>query len=276
LKTSVRHALAASAFLLLAFAPSIRAQLLAQSAPASLEDRRKALNSILQDYNEDRLKHDPEFASEQGDKRYNDQISDYSVKAVNDKLARETNFMLQLAAIDPAGFTEQETASRDQLLSKLADDQEAAELKPWEMPITQTAGIQSTYPDLVAKLSFTSVKDYDDWIARLHLIPTAFDQVTTNMSIGMEDHRLPSADQMVKVLDQVKQIAGQKPEDSPFALPLKRFPAAVNPGEQARIRDEMLAAIGKEVLPAYMRFARFLEVSYIPACRQQPAVSKQP
>jgi uncharacterized protein (DUF885 family) len=81
---------------------------------------------------------------------------------------------------------------------------------------------------------------------------------------------------MVKVLDQVKQIAGQKPEDSPFALPLKRFPAAVNPGEQARIRDEMLAAIGKEVLPAYMRFARFLEVSYIPACRQQPAVSKQP
>ena len=276
MKTSVRHALAASAFLLLAFAPSIRAQLLAQSAPASLEDRRKALNSILQDYNEDRLKHDPEFASEQGDKRYNDQISDYSVKAVNDKLARETNFMLQLAAIDPAGFTEQETASRDQLLSKLADDQEAAELKPWEMPITQTAGIQSTYPDLVAKLSFTSVKDYDDWIARLHLIPTAFDQVTTNMSIGMEDHRLPSADQMVKVLDQVKQIAGQKPEDSPFALPLKRFPAAVNPGEQARIRDEMLAAIGKEVLPAYMRFARFLEVSYIPACRQQPAVSKQP
>jgi uncharacterized protein (DUF885 family) len=144
------------------------------------------------------------------------------------------------------------------------------------MPVNQMGGIHTTYPQLVAQLSFTTVKDYDDWIARLHAIPKAFDQVTTNMSIGMEDHRLPSADQMVKVLDQVKQIAGQKPEDSPFALPLKRFPAAVNPGEQARIRDEMLAAIGKEVLPAYMRFARFLEVSYIPACRQQPAVSKQP
>jgi uncharacterized protein (DUF885 family) len=274
LNRSIRHAVAASAFLLLAFAPSIHAQLpLAASAPASLEDRRKALNSILQDYQEDRLKHDPEYASEQGDKRYNDQISDYSVKAFNDKLAREMNFMLQLAAIDPAGFTERETASRDQLLRKFADDQEASELKAWEMPITPSTGIQTIYPDLVAKLSFTTVNDYDDWIARLHAIPTAFDQVTENMSIGMEDHRLPSADLMARVLDQVNQMAGQKPEDSPFALPLKSFPAAVNPGEQARIKDEMLAAIGKEVLPAYLRFARFLEVSYIPACRRQPAVS---
>ena len=276
MKISVHQAIV-STLLLLAFAPPIRAQLpLAQSAPASLEDRRKALSSILHDYNEDLLKHDPEYASEQGDKRYNDQISDYSVKAFNDKLAREMNFMLQLAAIDPAGFTGQETASRDQLLRKFADDQEASEQKPWEVPITQSTGIQTIYPAFVTKLSFTTVKDYDDWIARLHSIPTAFDQVTENMSIGMEDHHLPSADGMAKVLDQVKQTAAQKPEDSPFALPLKSFPAAVNPGEQARIKDEMLAAIGKEVLPAYIRFARFLEVAYIPACRQQHATPNHP
>jgi uncharacterized protein (DUF885 family) len=144
------------------------------------------------------------------------------------------------------------------------------------MPITQSTGIQTIYPDLVAKLSFTTVKDYDDWIARLHLIPTAFEQVTTNMSIGIENHHLPSADGMAKVLDQVKQLAVQKPEDSPFALPLKRFPAAVKPDEQERIKAEMLAAIGKQVLPAYMRFARFLEVSYIPACRQQPTTTNHP
>jgi uncharacterized protein (DUF885 family) len=278
LKISIRHTATISAFLLIAFAPSIRAQLpLAQSsAPASLDDRRKALNSILREYKEDLLKHDPEFASEHGDQRYNDQISDYSVSAFHDKLARETNFMLQLAAIDPDGFTEQETAAKDQLLRKFADDLEASDLKEWEIPFTSSAGIQTIYPDLVAKLSFTTVKDYDDWIARLHLIPTAFDQVTENMSIGIEDHHLPSADQMAKVLDQVKQLAGQKPEDSPFALPLKSFPSTVNADEQARIKDETLSAIGKEVLPAYIRFARFLEVTYIPACQQQPAGTKQP
>jgi uncharacterized protein (DUF885 family) len=275
LKKFVRHAIAASAFLLLAFGPSIRAQLpLALSAPpSSVEDRRKALNALFQNYWEDRLKHDPEFASSLGDKRYNDQISNYSVKAVNDRLAREINFMFQLAAIDPDGLTEQEKTSRDLLLRRFTDDQEAVEFKEWEMPVTQLGGIQTTYPELAAQLSFTTVKDYDDWIARLHAIPGAFDQVTPDISIGMADHRVPPAYLLAKALEQVKQLAGQKPEDSPFALPLKSFPAAVKTDEQARIKTEMLDAISKEVQPAYMRFARFLEVSYIPAGRAQPGIS---
>jgi len=74
----------------------------------------------------------------------------------------------------------------------------------------------------------------------------------------------------------VKQLAGQKPEDSPLALPLKNFPAAVKTDEQERIKTETLDAIGKEVLPAYLRFARFLEVSYIPAGREQPGISALP
>ena len=38
----------------------------------------------------------------------------------------------------------------------------------------------------------------------------------------------------------------------------------------------MLDAISKEVLPAYLRFARFLEVSYIPAGRDKPGIDALP
>jgi uncharacterized protein (DUF885 family) len=267
---------------LLAFFPVIRAQKLEVTpqtqAPAatSLEDRRKALNDLFHDYWEDNLKHDPEFASGIGDKRYNDQISDYSVAAENDALARERNFLLRLAAIDPTGFTDQETISQQLLIRRFERDEEAAEFKEWEMPLTQMGGIYDTYPRLVAELDFSSVKDYDDWIARLHLIPNAFDQVTTNMSIGMDDHRVPPKYLLEKALAQVKQLADQKPEDSPLALPLKKFPASVPAAEQERIKTEMLAAISKEVLPAYQRLARFLEVSYIPAGRDKPGIDALP
>ncbi len=71
-------------------APALRPQ---APAAATVEANRKALNALFQDYWEDNLKHSPEFASTLGDKRYNDQISDYSVKAVNDQLAREQNFL---------------------------------------------------------------------------------------------------------------------------------------------------------------------------------------
>jgi uncharacterized protein (DUF885 family) len=275
---------AISSLLLFSLAPALRAQAPAAGQPAapaslptaSLEDRRKALNDLFHDYWEDRLKHDPEFASTIGDLRYNDQISDYSVAAINDALAREQRFLLRLAAIDPTGFTDQEKASQELLIREFEEDQEAAEFKEWEMPLTQMDGIHARYPRLVAELTFSTVKDYDDWIARLHALPHAFDQVTTNMSIGMEDHRVPPKFLLEKALEQVKQLANQKPEDSPLAMPLKNFPASISASEQARIKGEMLDAISNEVFPAYLRFARFLEVSYIPAGRDQPGIAALP
>jgi uncharacterized protein (DUF885 family) len=270
-------ALAALAFLMIASVPALTAQTAPAQTPASadaasVEANRKALNALFEEYWQDQLKHSPEFASSLGDKRYNDQISDYSVKAINDGLAREENMMMQLAAIDTAGLTDEEKTSRDLLLRQFAEDQEAAEFKEWEMPLDQMGGIYTTYPELAAQLSFTTAKDYDDWIARLHAIPKAFDQVTANMSIGKDDHRVPPKYLLQKALEQVKVLANQKPEDSPLALPLKSFPASIPAAEQKRIRTEMLETIGKEVLPAYLRFARFLEVAYIPAGREQPGI----
>ncbi len=244
----------------------------AASAPQSLEDRRKALNKVFEDSWQDELRHQPEFASSIGDKRYNDQISDYSVKAYNDGLEREQGFLMRLAAIDATGFTPQEVISRDLLLRSFTEDQEAAEFKEWEMPLSQMGGIHTTYPQLVAQLEFKTVKDYDDWIARLHAIPKAFEQVTNNMSIGVEDHRVPPKFLLEKALDQVKDLAHQKPEDSPLASPLKNFPKEISPADQERIKTEMLAAISKEVLPAYLRFQHFLEVTYVPAGRADPGI----
>ena len=274
--------IAVSSLLLFSLAPALRAQAPAgqpavpASPSASLDDRRKALNDLFHDYWEDQLKTSPEFASTIGDLRYNDQISDYSVAAINDELAREQRFLLRLAAIDPTGFTNQEKISQELLIREFEEDQEAAEFKEWEMPLTQMDGIHAQYPRLVAELSFSTVKDYDDWIARLHALPHAFDQVTANMSIGMDDHRVPPKFLLEKALEQVKQLANQKPEDSPLAIPLKNFPAAISASEQARIKGEMLDAISKEVLPAYTRFARFLEVSYVPAGREQPGIAALP
>jgi uncharacterized protein (DUF885 family) len=266
-------AIVIAVFLLPAVSPTAHAQ----AKPTSpVDDRRKALSALFEDYWQANLEHSPEFASLLGDTRYNDKISDYSVKAQNQWLEREQNYLLKLAAIDTAGFTDQEKVSRELLLRQFALDEEAAGFKEWEMPLDQMGGIHTTYPQLVAQLSFTTVKDYDDWIARLHALPKAFDQTTTNISIGMEDHRVPPTILLEKALAQVKELADQKPEDSPLAMPLKSFPATIKPAEQERIKTEMLDVIGKEVLPAYKRFERFLEVSYVPAGREQPGISALP
>ncbi len=246
------------------------------AAPVSLADRRQALNQVFHDFWEDTLKHDPELASMLGDLRYNDQISDYSVAAYNDQLAREQGFLMRLVAIDPAGFTDQEKLSQEMLERRFEEDQEGARFKEWALPISQMGGIYSDYPQLAAELSFTTVKDYDDWIARLHALPRAFGQVVTNMSIGMDDHRVPPRFLLEKALAQVSELAHEKPEDSPLAMPLQKFPASIAPAEQQRIRSEMLDTIAHEDLPAYQRLERFMRVSYVPAGRSDPGIWAMP
>src|ERR1039458_371866 len=67
-------ALAVAAFLLLAFLPKMRAQTLSGLAltAAPLEDRRKALNALFEEYWQATMEHSPEYASVLGDVRYFD------------------------------------------------------------------------------------------------------------------------------------------------------------------------------------------------------------
>jgi uncharacterized protein (DUF885 family) len=239
---------------------------------AALSSRVKTLNAVFSDYWEDLLKHQPEFASTIGDNRYNDQLSDYSVQAYNESLNRGRAFLTRLAEVDTTGMSAQEQLSKDLLVRSLIEDQEEARFKPWEMPVNQFFGLQVDLPQLVPQLGFNSVKDYDDYIARLKKVPLAFQQTTDDMSIGMDDHREPPAYLMEKVLAQVNAIANQKPQDGPFALPLKKFPASVSATQQARIKEEVLGAISGQVDPAYVRFGKFLKAQYIPGGRNDPGL----
>jgi uncharacterized protein (DUF885 family) len=244
----------------------------AQAAPQSLADRKTALKSLFAEIWQDRLEHDPEFASSIGDKRYDDQLTDRSVAAYNEALARGRGYLIRLGQIDDTGMTDEEKLSRELMVRELVDQQEEAEFKPWEMPMTQFNGIQIDLPERVSLLTFETAKDYDDYTARLNKIPVAIQQVTNNAMTGIEDQRVPPKYILQKVLAQVNAIANQKPEDTPFAQPLKKFPAGISVADQTRIRTEVLDAIRKKVLPAYQQLARFLTKTYIPAGRTDPGI----
>lgn len=248
----------------------------AQNRPQTVEERSTVLSALLDEIWQDRLKHSPEFASFLGDKRYNDQWSDYSVQEVNASLARGRVFLDRLGAIDTTGLKPQEVLSRDLMIRDLTDAQEAAHFKEWEMPVNQFNGFHTDIVQLVNNLTFETVKDYDDYITRLKKIPMVFSQNMTNMQLGMDEGRVPPAYLLEKVVAQTEAIANQKPEASPFAAPLKKFPASINTPDRQRITQEMAEAIVTTVLPTYARFARFLKAQYVPAGRKDPGVWSLP
>lgn len=246
------------------------------SGTTPVATRSKALSVLLDQIWQDKLRHSPEFASSIGDKRYNDQLTDYSPKEVNAALARGRDYIRQLSEIDTTGLSEQERLSADLMLRSLIEAQEGAKFKEWEMPVNQFSGFHTDLAQLPARLQFDSVKDYDDYITRLTKVPAAFSQIMTNLQLGADEGRTPPQYLMEKVLVQTQTLANLKPEESPFALPSKKFPKSVSTADQKRLSTELLQAISANVLPSYKRFAGFLKAEYIPKSRQESGVSAIP
>lgn len=245
-----------------------------QPLPAgeSLEARTQALHQIFQDYWQDKLRYNPEFASFIGDKRYDDRLSDYSAQAYNDSLERGEKFIERLGAIDTTGMTDQEKLSKKLLVYDLVDQQEGTVCAPWQTPVTQYEGIQVDLPMLAEGLTFTTSEDYDHYVARLNQVPRAVLQISTDMMIGEQAGRSEPQFIMRKVLTQVNALASAKPEDTPFASPLRRFPVGVSTADRARIRSAVLKAIQTQVQPAFAHFAKYLADAYIPHARTQPGI----
>jgi len=231
---------------------------------ADLQARRDALDKLLNEQWEYQLAASPEFASMLGDKRWNDKLSDNSDQAIAADLVRTKEFLDRFEAIDTTGFPEQEALSKELIVRNLRRGLDGARFKNWLMPVSQISGIHINAPQFPSMLVFQTVKDYEDLIARYRMVPLAFEQTTQHMRQGMAAGLMPPKFLIEKVVTQVEGIAALKPETSPFAQPLARFPKDVPAADQERLRTAMIAAIRDDVLPAYTRFGKFVKEEYLP------------
>lgn len=240
--------------------------------PDVLTERRKALNDLLAEHWEYTLSHNPEIASVIGDKRWNDKLSDLSQGAVAADLAKTKEFLGRFEAIDTTGFPEQEALNKALMVRDLRQTLDDARFRGWLMPVTQIAGAHLAFGQLLSSLSFDSVKDYEDYVARLWQLPKALGDTMTNMRDGMTAGLMPPRFLLDKVVVQAQGIALTGPEASPFAHPFTVFPASFSERDRVRLRASGLAAIREAVLPAYARFAAFVKDEYAPKGRIDPGI----
>src|SRR5947199_5853967 len=240
----------------------------AAPAPSSgLHARRDALNKLLAEQWEYNLSHSPEFASILGDKRWNDQISDFSQAAIDADLAKAQDFLQRFEAVDATGFPEQEALNKALMVRNLKEQLEGARFKGWLMPVNQISGIHLLAAQFPSLLTFTTVKDYDDLITRYKKFPRAFDQTIDHMRAGLAAGLMPPKFLLEKVAVQVDGLASMPADKSPFAAPLEKFPKEIPEAEQTRIREQMLAAINGSLLPAYVKLGKFVKEEYLPKGR---------
>jgi len=158
------------------------------------------------------------------------------------------------------------------MVRSLREGIDGAQFKDWEMPATQFGGIHLGYAGLPFDSPFRNLKDYEDYLARLHQLPVVLDQAMGHMRDGLRDHLMPPKYLLEKVSSQAQGIADDTLEKSPFTSPLKKFPESIADADRKRLTTAIEAAVKNEVAPAYAKFAKFVRDDYAPHGRLDPGV----
>jgi len=260
-----------SLFFLAALAVSVLPSVSAQNLKPVAE-RLAAQNALFEEQYESDLRNFPERATSFGDYRYNDKLADHSLAAIAEREKANEDFLARLEAIPTTGFSDQDQLSHDLLVRVLEQRIADFNLKEYEMPVNQQNGIHTSLADLPLSVPFDTVKQYEDYIARLHQIPRVLSQTTEVLRAGMKDKLMPVRFLIEKLPGQCEGII----ESDPFLRPTKKYPASISVEDQKRLTQQITEAINTDVIPAYKTFAAFLRTEYAPQGRTTLAVTSLP
>jgi prolyl oligopeptidase len=242
--------------------------LLTQNLAAEDAEVTRRFRELLDTEWEYTLRESPTFASHLGDKRYNDRWTDVSLGAISRRHEHQKDLLGKLNAIDPQTLPPSDRLNYLLFRKEVEQDLEQYPFRGFLMPLSQRDGIQ-TENQLADALSFTTVKDYDDWIARLRSFPAYVDQTIELMGAGVKERIVQPKVIMRRLPEQIKKQIVNEPSDSLYYKPFKTIHKDIAAAEQERLRRDAAAAIREQVVPAYRKFAKVFDDEYLPACFDQ-------
>jgi len=209
------------------------------------------------------MRENPVWASNLGDRRFNDRWEDVSLENLDRQQAHRQDALTRLSAIPREALSEQDRVSYDIFEYQTEMDIEGYPFEQYLIRTNTYSGIQNL-EQVATTLRFETVEDYDDWLKRLDALPAYLDQNIVLMRRGIERNVLLPKVIMQRVLRQLEAITTQKPEDNGFYRPFRNIPAPFSDAERTRLTTAGRAAVAGKVQPAYARLKTFIDREYMP------------
>ena len=242
----------------------------AGSAGATASDD---FNALLDEAWEWRLANFPMFASQLGDRRYNTEWTDSSIEAVERRQAETNTFLQRVYAIDRAALAETDQLNYELFRRSLQDAVDRFKYNGHLIPFYQRGGVQNL-DNSTNSLRFVTVKDYDDWLARMGKVDVVIQQTIDLAERGRKAGMVSPQILMQRIPAQIETQLVDDPEDSPFYKVFAEIPASIPDADQERLRSEARETITKTVLPAYRKLDKYFNGTYLPASRESIGISE--
>ena len=222
-----------------------------------------------------RLKHQPEFATNVGDHRYDALLADTSL-AEQAAIIEHARRMLDLARqIDRAQLAGQDRLSWD----LFTGDQErilarAAFVAFDPQPVSAQDGLQIRFPQLVAQMPFFTEDDYRNYIARLNALPRHVDGIIEQMREGMRTGWTAPKAIMAGLPAQLRAMR-EHVQDGALGAPFQRLPATIPEETRTRLATDGAAAL-RTAAGALQKLEDFVRTDYLQAARATIGASGLP
>ena len=217
----------------------------------------------------------PVFASRLGDRRRNDQWQDLSLAAFTRRHEDQQAFLRRLRAIDSAALTADDQLNYDLFRRELENSIDAHQYKNYLMPMSQRGGVQSL-ESTAETVRLATVEDYEDWLVRMASVETMIEQTMKLQEEGRKSGYMPPKILMERIPDQIGSQLVEDPGNSPFFIAFAEMPDAINETDQERLRQTAKDLIDESIVPAYRRFSRYFNDTYLPASRDSIGASSLP
>jgi uncharacterized protein (DUF885 family) len=235
----------------------------------------RALHDLFEAEWEYAMREFPTFASSLGDRRYNDRWTDLSLEAHERRHKHQQEALARLKAIDRAALSPADQLNYDLFEKDLREGLEGYKYRWHLVPLNQRGGIQ-TESELADLLRFESVKDYEDWLARLRAFPAMMDQTIALMREGARARMIHPRVIMERIPAQIDRQITARPEDSPYFKPFKTFPNSIPANERERLTAAGREAVNQQIIPSYKKFREFFVKEYLPATFKEVGAWQMP
>lgn len=222
--------------------------------------------ALLDDHWEWTLSNNPMLASSLGDRRFNSQWQDQSLAAHERRHGEAREFLQRVYAIERSALSESDQLNYELFRRQLQDEVDLSRFRGHLMPFSHQGGVQNL-ENATNRLRFTTVRDFEDWIARMASVDALVDQHIELAEAGRKGGLVAPRVLMQRIAPQLALQLVDSPEESPFYRLFEEMPEAISAEDQQRLRATAIETIDKTILPAYRKLDRYFTQKYLPASR---------
>lgn len=247
---------------------------------ATSGDESKSLKVLFDYYLREYLQLNPLFATAIADHRYDDQLADdISEEHRSKQRALYTKYLSSLSKVERRVLNEEDKINYDTFKRNLELNLEELTFKSHLLPINQFGGLHTFFPLLGSGKSthpFKTVKDYDNFLARVVGFQAWSETAIANMRKGMAAGIVQPRVLMEKALPQLESMIVTDVKQSMFYQPVANMPADFSPQDKARLAVAYAKAISEQIMPAYRKLHDFIKTEYLPRTRSTAGISALP